>query len=391
MTGTHPVPSRPPSAVERLLEFFQPPDPFLLDAGKAGELVIARIRTAVVLMLLMVPLASLALARASEREQHLTGLLITLFALLGSVLVYLTALRDSPRRWLSFTTAIFDVSLVSFALVVYAYIVDPHEAVNSLVTFPTYFLALGGTCLRFDPRVSLVAGVVAMTQYLAIVVFVVLAFPGLTDASTSVAYSPFKWPDQISRLILLGTATALNVYIVRGMQKQRRLSSSDPLTGIFNRRFFDDHLLNETQRAARYNRPFAVAMIDVDHFKRFNDTYGHAVGDQVLKAVARSLERSIRRSDIVARYGGEEFVLLLRETDAHLAVQRVDQLRQRIESDVYQTGAKSLPARLTVSAGVASWPEDGLDPNALTDRADQRLFEAKNGGRNRVVGPASDR
>lgn len=388
MTGTYPVPPGPRRPWTRVVAFFERPDEFLIDAGKAGELFIARIRIALILLLLLVPLASLTFGPRAERDQHLVGLLITFFALLGSVLVYFAALRDRRRRWLSLFTSLFDVTLVSLALIVYAYAVDPHEAVNSLVTFPTYFLALGATCLRFDPRVALVAGMAAMFEYLAIVVVVVTNFVLVTERESAAPYGRFEWGDQVSRLILLAVATVLNVYIVRGMQRQRRLSTSDPLTGIFNRRFFDDHLANEAQRAARYNRPFAVAMIDVDHFKRFNDSYGHPAGDRALKTVARSLQRAIRRSDIVARYGGEEFMMILRESDGHQAVERVEQIRRGIETDSFPVGRQSLPARLTVSAGVASWPEDGLDAESLTARADQRLFEAKSAGRNRVVGPA---
>ena len=384
MTGTHPVPARSLSPWERAQRFFEPPDEFLIDAGKQGEVLIARIRISVVLVLLLVPLSSLILGPASERDQHLVGFLITLFALLSSVLVYLTALRDRRTSWLPFVTSLFDVSLVSFALLAYALQVDPHEGVNSLVTFPTYFLALGATCLRYDPRISLVTGAAAIGQYLAVIVLVVTSYD--LQAVGDTPYAPFKWSDQVARLILLGAATGLNVFIVRGMQAQRRLSTSDALTGIFNRRFFDDHLANEIQRSARYGRPFTVAMVDVDHFKRFNDTYGHQAGDRVLRAVARSLQRSIRRSDIVARYGGEEFVLILRESDPAQALERVEQIRREIEANSFSIGRQSLPARLTVSAGIATWPDDGPDAEGLMARADERLFAAKNGGRNRVVG-----
>ncbi|MBM4188436.1 MAG: GGDEF domain-containing protein [Gemmatimonadetes bacterium] len=363
---------------------FEPPDEFLVDAGKHGEILVARIRISVVMVLMLVPLASLVLDPAAERSQHLIGLLITVVALLGSVLVYLTALRDRRQPWLPFVTTVFDVSLISFALLVYAYRVAPHEAVNSLVTFPTYFLALGATCLRFDPRISVFAGLVAISQYLAVVFLVTLT----TDLTPSLErpHAPFQWGDQVARLVLLGAATALNTHIVRGMQRQRRLSTSDPLTGIFNRRFFDDHLANEVQRAERYQRPFAVAMVDVDHFKRFNDTYGHAAGDRVLRAVARSLQRAIRRSDIVARYGGEEFVLILRESDPGQAFDRVEQIRRSLAADAFPISRQSYPTRLTVSAGIANWPEDGRDAEGLLAKADQRLFAAKSGGRNRVVG-----
>lgn len=385
MTGSFPVPARPARGWKRIARLFEPPDEVLVDAGKQGEILIAKIRVSVVMILMLVPLASLAVDPAAERGQHVIGLMITALALLASTLLFFAAARDRRQSWLPLLTTVFDVSLVSFALLVYAYRVAPHEGVNSLVTFPTYFLALGATCLRFDPRISLIGGLVAMSQYLALVVLVT----GTMDLTVDPAqpYTPFQWGDQISRLVLLGAATALNVYIVRGMQQQRLMSTSDPLTGIFNRRFFDDHLANEIQRAERYQRGFSVAMVDVDHFKRFNDTYGHAAGDRVLRTVARSLQRSIRRSDIVARYGGEEFVLIIRESESRQGVERVEQIRQSIEAGSFPISRQTMPARLTVSAGVATWPEDGRDADALMAKADERLFAAKNAGRNRVVGP----
>jgi diguanylate cyclase (GGDEF)-like protein len=372
---------------EQLERFWEPPDDFLLDAGKSAELLIARIRLGLTLLLLLIPFANLAFAPADERPQHLTGLWITLIAVVVSFLVYLLVRRDQRQPWLPVVTSVTDVCLVTFALVVFAFIGDPHQVVNSKITFETYFLALGATCLRYDARVALVAGVLVIVQYLACVVFVVSTFP-LDQAGGLSPYGRFQWSDQISRVILLATATALNVAIVRGLQRQRLLSSSDALTGLFNRRFFDDHLASEVQRAERYQSPFTIAMIDVDHFKQFNDSYGHAAGDEALRAVSRVLQRTVRRSDVVARYGGEELVALFRETAADPAVERVEELRQAVAATpIAVDRAGTATAHVTVSAGVASWPADGLTPQDLMVAADLRLFKAKANGRNRVVGP----
>lgn len=181
-------------------------------------------------------------------------------------------------------------------------------------------------------------------------------------------------------------ATLLNVYIVRGIQKQRELSNADPLTGVFNRRFFDDYIPSEIARAARFGGRMAVAMIDVDFFKQFNDRFGHAAGDVALRNVANAMQLSVRRSDLVARYGGEEFVVLLRETDPEQALDRTERIRQAIQSAPHEIG-DARPVHITVSAGVATWPEDGATVGDLMATADRRLFEAKNDGRNRVVGP----
>jgi diguanylate cyclase (GGDEF)-like protein len=167
------------------------------------------------------------------------------------------------------------------------------------------------------------------------------------------------------------------------------LSTGDALTGLFNRRFFDDYFATEVDRAARYNAPFAVAMVDVDHFKQFNDIYGHATGDRALRYVARVLQRAVRRSDLVARYGGEEFVVILRETGAAEALERVQEVRRAVEAEPLLVARTTGPAKVTVSIGVASWPADGRLAADLLQLADQRLFEAKNAGRNRVIGPPS--
>ncbi len=382
-SGTFPVPA-PRTLGQRFRAFWHRPDDFLIDAGKAGELVIARIRLAVTLILLLIPLGNLATAPAAERDTHLTGLLVTVFAVGIATLVYLLVARDRRQAWLPLATSVLDVTLISAALLMFGFRVDPLQSVNSLVTFDTYFLAIAATCLRYDRRVALLAGMTAVVQY-AIIVGIVAATLD-PDGGDTTRYGQFGWSDQISRMINLGLATVIAVFIVRAMQQQRELSTSDALTGVLNRRFFDDYFANELERADRYRAPVAVAMIDVDHFKRFNDTYGHAVGDRALRAVARALQRAIRRSDLVARYGGEEFVAVFRETRAEQAFERVQAIRQAIEAEPLLVARGAGPARVTVSAGVASWPEDGLTAEDLIGRADARMFEAKKAGRNRVIG-----
>lgn len=369
----------------RFLSFWERPDQFLLDAGKQGELLIAKVRIGLSLLLLAIPIANLVLALPEEREQHLTGFWITFFAFALSVAVYLMVSRDRREPWIPVATSLFDVSLISFALFTYAFIGDPHQVVNSKITFDTYFVALAGTCLRFDKRVAVIAGVAAMAQFLGIVWYVDATFPLDTIGGAS-PYGRFAWSEQISRLILLAAATALNVYIVNGIQQQRELSNEDALTGVFNRRFFDSYFATEVDRAMRYNTAVAVAMVDVDHFKQFNDHYGHATGDIALKRVARALGLAIRRSDILARYGGEEFVVLFRETNAAQAMERVEHIRRMVEAEPLLDGT-AVPVHVTVSAGVASWPADGALVSDLIAEADRRLFEAKKAGRNRVIGP----
>jgi diguanylate cyclase (GGDEF)-like protein len=362
----------------------KPPESFLLDAGKEGELLIARIRVALTLVLVIIPLVNLVLA-PDEREQHLAGLGVTLVALMLSIGVWVVVRRDRRHAWLPMATAVYDVTLVTVANLSFAYVTDPHVVVNSKVTFDIYFLAIGASALRFDVRVAVLAGVLAILQYAASVIIVWSSFP-LDTVVPGGAYGVFRWADQVSRILLLVTATVLNIHIVRGIQRQRLLSSADPLTGVYNRRFFDDYVTAEAQRAARYGGTMAVAMIDVDHFKQFNDRFGHGAGDIALRHVARTLRLSVRRSDIVARYGGEEFIVLFREADVRQALDLVERIRQAVQMRPHWIG-DARPVHVTVSAGVASWPEDGTALSDLLAAADRRLFVAKQAGRNRVIGP----
>jgi diguanylate cyclase (GGDEF)-like protein len=161
----------------------------------------------------------------------------------------------------------------------------------------------------------------------------------------------------------------------------------DNLTGLYTRRFFDERLADEILREGRYQTDFCLLMLDVDHFKRYNDTYGHAAGDQVLIRVSQVLQQSIRSVDLVARYGGEEFVIILPQTTLAQAREMAEQIRQRIESESFQFGSEAYSQeRVTVSIGVSGFPHEATIASQLLRVADTRLYQAKQTGRNRVVG-----
>jgi diguanylate cyclase (GGDEF)-like protein len=370
--------------------FWDRPEQSLLDAGKDGELLIAKIRVALTFVLLLVPLADIITAANEGREQHFIGFIVTASACVLSIAIYFLVISDRRRRWLPLATSLFDVSFITLTLVLYGLLVGPVVLTNNRLSFDTYFLALGGTCLRYDKRIALIAGLVAIAQWIASVLFVLAHF-GAAALAVDEFYGRFAWSDQISRVVLLATATALNVFIVAGIQKQRILSTADALTGAYNRRFLDDFLRNELARAARHKNSLAVAMIDVDHFKRFNDTHGHGAGDRALKKVAQTLELAVRRTDLVARYGGEEFVVVLPDSPIDQAVARMNAIREAIEREPLMLAWKdgrSAPAKLTVSIGVASWSDvRSHTASELIAEADSNLYRAKNNGRNRVVGP----
>ncbi len=169
----------------------------------------------------------------------------------------------------------------------------------------------------------------------------------------------------------------------------REMSMLDPLTGIPNRRYFDDRLDNEWRRAARNRTPFSVMMIDVDHFKAYNDHHGHAAGDVVLQRVAAALQGALQRAtDFVARYGGEEFVAVLPATNLAIATTHAERLRRRIENLAIQHGHSSASTVVTVSIGVATAVAGSADAASLMIAADQQLYSAKRAGRNGVAAAA---
>jgi diguanylate cyclase (GGDEF)-like protein len=170
----------------------------------------------------------------------------------------------------------------------------------------------------------------------------------------------------------------------------RQLSITDPLTGIFNRRHFYHQARLELARACRYGHPLAVIMLDLDHFKRINDIYGHAVGDQVLQAVTQAVRQVLRVVDLFARYGGEEFIILLPETDLQAASLTAERLRRQIAGQPLHLDQQLIKVTISLGAcafdpSVAILPPTPESLDFLINLADQALYEAKNSGRNRTV------
>lgn len=156
----------------------------------------------------------------------------------------------------------------------------------------------------------------------------------------------------------------------------------DPLTGAFNRRYFSEALDQEAARSARENIPFSILILDVDHFKQFNDTYGHKCGDIVLQALANFLNENTRQGDIVCRYGGEEFVILMTDVASDAAYKRAELFRSNFENMIVEYEGKEL--KCTFSAGIASYPMHASSGETLLILADQALYQSKANGRNRV-------
>lgn len=180
---------------------------------------------------------------------------------------------------------------------------------------------------------------------------------------------------------ILGTIRAeKDEELARSMEKLKEISIHDPLTGLKNRRYFSHIFHDECARSLRKNEPLSLLFLDIDHFKRVNDTHGHYVGDLVLKKLAEYLLENCRPYDTAVRWGGEEFLLLLISADEHSAAGFAERLRRGVEAEM----DSEFDTHITVSIGLAEYQQnDTLE--SITDRADQALYHAKNTGRNRVV------
>ena len=167
-------------------------------------------------------------------------------------------------------------------------------------------------------------------------------------------------------------------------EQLKEMAHRDVLTGLHNRRWFQKALEIEWARCRRYKRTFSLIMTDLDHFKKYNDTYGHPAGDEVLKNLARIFEKKTREPTTAARYGGEEFVILAPETDKKRARQLAERLREMVEDFPFKGKKSRSRAKVTLSLGIATYPKDGSDCETLINHADEALYKAKHKGRNRV-------
>lgn len=193
---------------------------------------------------------------------------------------------------------------------------------------------------------------------------------------------PVKSTDEIGKLTQ--SFNTMTRKIRESQQKLVTQTITDQLTGLYNFRYFHEYLNDEISRATRYKHNFAIMIIDIDHFKHYNDTQGHPMGNIILKEVSTILHESVHREDFIARYGGEEFVVILPETDVHGARAAGERLRAAIEQSPFP-GEKDQPSgKITISIGGAIFPRDSEAGKALIEKADKALYQAKTKGRNRV-------
>ena len=183
---------------------------------------------------------------------------------------------------------------------------------------------------------------------------------------------------------LLGEQLAMAIANLQLRETLRQQSLRDPLTGLFNRRYFEESLRREMLRCERKGLPLALMLLDIDHFKAFNDSHGHSAGDAVLAQVGRTIASLVRAEDMACRYGGEEFTVVMPETDAASAVARAEAIgRTLAQTTISHNGVTLGP--VTLSIGVAVFPDDGVTPEVLFEVADASLYRAKAEGSNRVL------
>lgn len=347
-------------------------DQALVRARTSGETLVATLR-----LLLILAFVLITVLHPSENARSLE------FAVSAAALVYaalLLALAMTVRAtWLSWASTGIDVTLITSAMGVYVVAGQPFSALTNRVFFESYFFVLITGTLRYDWRLCLFATVLSLSEFLGLSAYITSRW---ANDPGEAGFSPYV---HTLRVVLLAATGLSSMVVARWARHLRLMVGTDHLTGLSQRRPFLERIEEELRRSTSDRSTLSVALLDVDEFKKFNDRHGHLAGDQALQFLALRLRRSVRASDLVARFGGEEFVIAFPRMDVERAVRRVNELREELASLPLPVGGETF--RLTVSGGVGSWPADGETFESVLARVDERLYEAKRLGRNRVVGP----
>jgi diguanylate cyclase (GGDEF)-like protein len=211
----------------------------------------------------------------------------------------------------------------------------------------------------------------------------------VNDGIVGVLYLDDFVPRQFDRekmklLAILASFAAMAIFNAKLHSRTKIMAITDGLTGLHNHRYFQQMFKLELGRAKRYRKPLSLIMLDVDDFKKFNDAFGHATGDQILTIIGDIITRTLRRVDYAFRYGGEEFVVLLPETRLDSALQVAERLRERIANETAEAKHLKAPRGVTVSTGVVTYPDNGSTREKLFTLVDGLLYRAKEEGKNRV-------
>lgn len=206
---------------------------------------------------------------------------------------------------------------------------------------------------------------------------------GLELGAVDYVTKPFNAGELLARVGIHLRIKELHDALQEKNRQLQELANRDGLTGLYNHRYFQEQISKEFSRAQRYEHPLSCAMVDIDHFKKFNDAHGHHIGDIILKMLGGLITQALRGSDLAARYGGEEFAIILVDTPFEGAMDAVDRLRRLVEKHEFKADEESL--RATISVGIATFPDPRFQkPEDLVQAADKALYAAKQKGRNRA-------
>jgi diguanylate cyclase (GGDEF)-like protein len=309
----------------------------------------------------------------SGSDEHSAYMIIYLSTALGGVIAALYPLGFRNRPVMLRAESILQVGLAAFFLAVgVALTILDLESGDGFIAYVT---------------VAVLSGIILRNRGLTVVLLFIAASAGIVLGVT-LSGSGLS-PSHLIQLLLF-TAMGIALGLVREHDRRERFlaqvqlleqSIVDPLTDVYNRRFFIEELERTVQRRRRYGHPFCLAIIDIDLFKEINDKFGHLVGDSVLESYAWMLLDHLRESDVVARYGGDEFMVILSETRLPEARQVLERLRTHFGEYVFE----GIGRPITCSIGFVECPDDGVT-NLLIQRADELLYQAKEEGRNRIKG-----
>jgi diguanylate cyclase (GGDEF)-like protein len=351
-------------------------DPALVRARQSSETLVALVRLSIILLLVIATLIVMRIDRTLRTPD-----LVMSAAALAYGFGLLVVQRRVQGGWLPWLVSLIDVSFASTCLVMLVAQGKPMAALNNRVAFEMYFIAVTISALRFDWRLVAATTALTVAQYMGITAYVFLHWDNVLSlqSNTHGSIVPVQHVNRVMMLVGNGIAA---IAVARWARHLRLMVGTDQLTGLLQRRPFLERIDEELARADVARTNLSIAIFDVDGFKQYNDQFGHQEGDRALVRIAEQLKLGVRTTDLLARYGGEEFVIAFPRLDVQLAARRVEALRAAIESTQLQVGQA-----LTISAGVASWPADGKDFDAVLKRADERLYAAKASGRNVVIGP----
>ena len=190
--------------------------------------------------------------------------------------------------------------------------------------------------------------------------------------------------------ILLGFLVFVIAFVIkyiiksRDFDQQYKLATTDGLTELYNHRYFQEQMKMQVEQCKRYGTSFSLIIIDIDYFKKFNDTFGHQAGDNVLRQVAQILKNNIRATDIACRYGGEEMSIILPNSTKNSSLTTAEKICKRVASNKFKLNNVALEENVTISLGVATYPDDGETASEIIEAADKRLYQSKHNGRNQV-------